>query len=97
MHALSWSPDGSLLAVGTNTGGVHLLETAFFETVYVFQAHPLGRDFIGREDQDPQSNYIRDIRWSRDGTLLITGSGEGAVRVWDARRLGERRRATDSH
>ncbi|MCB9851683.1 MAG: hypothetical protein H6819_01200 [Phycisphaerales bacterium] len=92
-HAVSYSPDHSLLALGTSDGRVILLETEFYEMIFEFQAHLLGRDFIGRESHEPQYNYVRDIRWSSDGSILITGPGDGTVRAWDALRLGESRRA----
>ncbi|MCB9849574.1 MAG: hypothetical protein H6817_02595 [Phycisphaerales bacterium] len=97
VHALAYSPIGRLFAAGTNDGRVFLLDTQFHEIGFEFQAHPPGRDFVGRQPDYPQYQYIRDVRWSPDGTMLITASGDGTVCVWDARRLAERRRQRESH
>jgi WD40 repeat protein len=68
---LAWSPDGSMLAAGLDTGRIELL-------------HPLNgqvlRSLIGH------SGRVTSLEFSPDGTLLASGSRDGTTRLWDVNR-----------
>jgi len=72
--ALAFSPDGSVLAVGSSRGEVALWR--------------LGADERDTGERDaiwpPHSGGITALAFSPDGSLLITAGRDGAVRLWDA-------------
>jgi len=67
----AYSPDGSMLALGTRRGDVLILETAFYTVQMEFHAH---RD------------YVYSLVWMPDGERLVTASGDETLRIWDPRR-----------
>lgn len=67
---VAYSPDGSLLAVGTQGGDVLLFETTFYQPRIRFPAH---------------DDYVFSVAWTPDGTRLITVSGDRTVGIWDGR------------
>ncbi|MEQ1895195.1 MAG: hypothetical protein ABL998_21865, partial [Planctomycetota bacterium] len=70
----AYSPDGSVLAIGTNLGNVLLYETERYTQQLAWQAHgPAGYA------------YIYSLAWTPDGTRLVTVSGDESVRTWDTR------------
>jgi len=70
----AYSPDGSVLAIGTNLGNVLLFETERYTQQLAWQAHgPAGYA------------YIYSLAWTPDGTRLVTVSGDESVRTWDTR------------
>ena len=76
----AYSPDGKLLAFGTDEGHVVLYETEFYTLAFDWPAHAgAGRVFI------------YSLAWTPDGTRLITASGDSTVRVWDSRSIDRSR------
>lgn len=68
-HAgVAWNPDGTLLAWGSDDGGVHLHDAETGET------RELGRLEAG----------VRCVAWSPDGALVAAAGEGQLVRVWDA-------------
>lgn len=68
VYSLSFSPDGSLLATGTDEGTVQLWETSSGLKVGQFQGH---------------SSYVRNVAFSPNGKLLATTAPEdGTARLW---------------
>src|SRR4051812_32836459 len=65
---LAWSPDGTVLAAASQSGGVTLFEAA---TGAVRQA------LVGHDDG------ANCLSWSFDGALLATGGQDGKVKIWD--------------
>jgi serine/threonine protein kinase len=63
----SYSPDGSLLAVGTTYGELLLLEAQSMELLGSYPAH---------------SGAVRDVIFSPDGTRIISASFAGEVFRW---------------
>jgi hypothetical protein len=62
------SLDGKLLALGDDTGTVRILNFERFEVMRTIKAHE------GR---------IRDMDFSSDGRMLVTGADDRAIRFWD--------------
>jgi WD40 repeat protein len=71
---LTTSPDGRKLATGVAMGAVHVND---------FTTGNRLASFIGHND------FVRAIAFSSDGGRLLTGTHDGTVRLWDARRDGE--------
>ncbi len=72
MNSLSYSPDGTKLAVGVadnGNGTVYFLDLISGETVLSFWAHPYS---------------IPSMDFSPDGNLLATGAVDRTVRVWNS-------------
>jgi len=67
LYSLSYSPDGSILAVGSAGGLIILLETEHYQVVQHWEAH---------------SWIVDDIAFSPDGTLLASVSRDNTFRVW---------------
>lgn len=70
----AYSPDGSVIAIGTKDGRVLLYETEFHTQQLEWRAHT-GDPF----------EYVQSIAWTPDGTRLVTASGDATVKVWDTR------------
>ncbi len=70
---VAFSPDGNLLAVGTGTGVIHLLDPA------------IGREKSRLED--PHQD-VGKAEFTPDGTRLVVVSNDGkAIHVWDLKRI----------
>lgn len=82
--AVTWTPDGEELLVGTARGAVVRVDAA---------SGALGASVQepGREDLDDPSRSIRTIALSPDGALVATCSNQGVARLLDAKTLAERR------
>jgi WD40 repeat protein len=66
------SPDGKLLAAGTDTGEVQL-----FDVASPTQPEPIGPALTG------PTKLIEQVAFSATGHLLAAGSDDGTVRIWD--------------
>lgn len=67
-RALSFTPDGRLLAVATDDSVVHLYDTATGTAAGGLSGH---------------SQAVRSAVMFADGSRVLTGGGDGTVRVWD--------------
>ncbi|MDQ5979428.1 MAG: hypothetical protein QG602_2402 [Verrucomicrobiota bacterium] len=65
---LAWSPDGTLLAAASQSGGVTLFDAATGAVKHTLAGHADGANCLG---------------WSPDGTTLATGGQDGCVRFWN--------------
>ena len=63
---LAWSPDGSLIAIGTWGGSLWLLDS---------DGNQLAR-------WDGKQGRIQSVAWSADGTWIATGGDGGLFRIW---------------
>ncbi|KAJ5652726.1 hypothetical protein N7507_010152 [Penicillium longicatenatum] len=68
IQSIAWSPDGSLLASGSNDKTVRVWDPATGQTVSTLEGH---------------SDSVFSIAWSPDGSRLASGSYDTTVRVWD--------------
>ena len=66
---VAWSPDGRHLAAGLDDGKVAILETATYQTVFIYR--------------EPQGQ-VDAVAWSPDGTRIASGGADGFVKVWQA-------------
>ncbi|WP_344291253.1 hypothetical protein [Streptomyces synnematoformans] len=69
VRAVAWSPDGRLIATGSDDRTVRIWSSVTCEEVAILGVH---------------QDKVTSVAWSRDGTRLLTGSFDGTARVWAA-------------
>ena len=69
VHAVEFSPDGSLLLTGSHDGTARLWDVAGGKEVRSFYAH---------------AGAVLDADFSPDGKRIVTAGDDGKVMVWDA-------------
>ena len=69
VYSVSWSPDGTRLATGSEDGTAKVWDAADGRERLTLRGH------VGR---------VYSVSWSPDGTRLATGSEDGTAKVWDA-------------
>ncbi len=74
IRSAAYSPDGNLLAVGTDNGGVHVWDFSKGQKQLPKNGH---------------SHYINTLSTSPDGRTVLSGGDDCAVRRWDVARPGE--------
>ena len=79
--ALSFSPDGALIAASMSDGSVGIWETAAGEERHRLQGHEL---------------VATDVEFSPDGQMLASSSGDKTIRLWDVA-SGETVRVLEGH
>jgi WD40 repeat protein len=67
--AVGFSPDGEILAVGSNAGTVTLQDMRTGQLRNTFYGH---------------TQRVRELAFSPDGQLLASGGNDSTVRLWDA-------------
>jgi WD40 repeat protein/RNA polymerase subunit RPABC4/transcription elongation factor Spt4 len=68
VQSIDFSPDGSLLAIGSTNGELRIWDYQSEEVPNVVQGH--------------QAN-VSAVAWSPDGSLLATGGFDEMVKIWD--------------
>ncbi|CAN5862685.1 NB-ARC domain-containing protein [soil metagenome] len=74
IHSVAFSPDGQLLAAGTDRGEICLWRTTDSQPYALFQGHAHG---------------VWSAAFSPDGQWLISGGGDALVRLWMVADLGK--------
>src|SRR5262249_9520857 len=74
LRAVSWSPDGKLLAGANDQGQVKVLDAATAEATITFRGH---------------SDWVRCVAWHPDSKRLASASLDGTVKIWDAEQKAE--------
>jgi WD40 repeat protein len=74
VYAVSWSPNGKLIASGSGDETVQVWEATSGTNVLNYQGHS---HRIGK-------GLVQAVMWSPDGKYLVSGSWDKSVRIWDA-------------
>ena len=86
--ALAFSPDGTLLAVGAHSQ-VHLWDVnTGYKLLSINTVHKRGRVTF--------RNYAKPLVFSPDGAILVNGTSNGTILVWDVA-TGDQIAALDGH
>ena len=95
VSSLDFSVDGKLLASSSADGTIRIWKTDQTQAPPVVlrghqpDLHPRNKNY----DQ----NYSRKVIFSRNGKLLVAGSGDGSVQIWDATQLSKPPRVIQAH
>jgi hypothetical protein len=68
IYSVAWSPDGELLAAGTNTSEIRVWHAASDSSLLICQGH---------------TNLIMSIAFSPDSRILASGSADQSIQVWE--------------
>lgn len=79
---LEFSPDGKILAIGSNNSSIQLWDTATSELITTFTGH---------------SSKVYRLTFSPDGNTLASGSADGTVRFWDIETKAPRQTEITGH
>ncbi len=82
MHAVAFSPDGTLLAAGDQEGRVSLWETKGMKSWVVLQGE-IG--FRGGKENPPHGDTILSLVFSNNGAWAASASADGVVKVWNVK------------
>jgi hypothetical protein len=74
----AYSPDGRRIATGGNDNYVWLWDAHTFEPVARLGGH---------------ESYVYSLAWRADSQLLVSGSGDHTVRIWETKALKDRMQA----
>ncbi|CZR60471.1 related to stress protein p66 [Phialocephala subalpina] len=81
--ALSFSPDGSLLAVGNSSGKIAAYETSNWE--------------VKTDRWSAHTARVTSIAWNEDGSLAVSGALDTNIHVWSLKSPGKRIKAPNAH
>src|SRR5205807_1744863 len=69
VNFLTWSPDGTRLASGSDDATVHVWDAITGNHAHIYRGH--------------HSLAVYDVAWSRDGTHIALAGQDTTVDVWD--------------
>jgi WD40 repeat protein len=75
VHAISWSPDGKLIASGSGDETVQVWDAANGTKIqnYYGHSHKVGK------------GQVQALMWSPDGKYIVSASWDKSARIWEAR------------
>lgn len=68
IHAVAFSPDGELLAVGDSNGEIHLYQVRDVQAVFICTRH---------------KSWVTSLAFSPDGKFIASGSTDYTIKLWD--------------
>jgi eukaryotic-like serine/threonine-protein kinase len=68
VHAVAWSPDGTLIASGSDDHTVQVWDASTGARLLLYQGHTAS---------------VAAVAWSPDGKLIASGSADSTVQVWN--------------
>ncbi|MCA9306326.1 MAG: protein kinase [Phycisphaerales bacterium] len=77
-YGMTYSPDGSRLAIGTEDGRVLIFDTEFYQNIASIK--------MPNDHLSGGRNYIYNLVWTPDGKRLITCTGD-AIRILESERM----------
>jgi WD40 repeat protein len=81
--AVEWSADGSRLITGSVGGAVYIWNAATAQPILQLPAN-LHNNPNALSVANPVSSWVRDVAFSGDGQRVLSASGDGTLRAWDA-------------
>ncbi len=69
VNALTWSPDGKLIASASDDTFVQIFDASSGKRKFIYSGH---------------SKEVTAVSWSPNGKFIASGSQDGTVQVWDA-------------
>ncbi|UKZ81834.1 hypothetical protein TrVFT333_009610 [Trichoderma virens FT-333] len=78
--ALAFSPDSKLLASGSREDTIRIWNTATGQCQQILQS---GQQTSPIDQIMGKGDYTRSIVFTHDSKLLVAGSAEGPIRIWD--------------
>ncbi len=69
VNAVTWSPDGKLIASASDDRFVQIFDASSGERKLIYSGH---------------TEEVAAVAWSPNGKLIVSGSQDGTAQVWDA-------------
>ncbi len=83
MYSLAWSPDSSALVTGSINGLATIWDANTAQTLSQFIANPYHQP-DSRDVDNLALSWVRDVTFAPDGSTVLSASGDGTLREWDA-------------
>ncbi len=99
--ALCFTPEGRILAVGLEDGEIHFFSIASGKKVHELRGHAI-KGYGQKVRRQSRANMVQDqplavthLKFERQGKLLLSGSADHTVLIWDTANLSSPLPATD--